>query len=49
MKKVFSLHHKYNCILNEKTISDSFQGEGEVFVDQIADEGGEKEDDLWIP
>jgi hypothetical protein len=33
-----------------KSISDSFQGEGEVFADQIADEGGEdEEDDSWIP
>ncbi len=32
-----------------KSISDTFQGEGEVFDDQIADEGGEEEDDSWIP
>jgi hypothetical protein len=32
-----------------KSISDSFQGEGEVFVDQIADEGGEEEDESWVP
>ncbi len=33
-----------------KSISDSFQGEGEVFDDQIADADGEdEEDDSWIP